>query len=230
MKVAATAISTTAMARPTTSTQVWPLAAPATASTLSSDMDTSAITIWVIALQKPSVPRAARRRRPGAAPAGLGTCADLAVHLPAHPQQQDAAGERQADDGEQLHGNGGEGDAQDHRADNAPEDDLGAQLGATREAARPTTMALSPARTTSMMTTWARARVPNNRVHRVSDGMAACEWIAVLRAVGGSRRTAGPLVQLRAAALSWGKHQGGPRRNLAAKPRTRHRSEVSPRG
>ena len=47
---------------------------------------------------------------------------DLAVHFPAHPQQQDAAGERQADDGEQLHGDRGKEDAQHDRRGDAPED------------------------------------------------------------------------------------------------------------
>ena len=79
--------------------------------------------------------------------------ADLAVHLPAHPQQQDAAGERQADDGEQLHRDGGKDDAQDDGAGHAPEDHLARISGGTREAASPTTMALSPASTTSMTMT-----------------------------------------------------------------------------
>ena len=52
----------------------------------------------------------------------------LAVHLPAHPQQQDAAGERQADDRKHLHRDGGEDDAQHDGAGDAPEDDLGAHL------------------------------------------------------------------------------------------------------
>ena len=47
---------------------------------------------------------------------------DLAVHLPAYPQQQNATGERQPDDGKQLHGDAGKGDAQHNSARDAPED------------------------------------------------------------------------------------------------------------
>jgi hypothetical protein len=39
--------------------------------------------------------------------------AQLAPHLPAHPKQQDAAGEQQSDDLQQLNRDGSEADAQD---------------------------------------------------------------------------------------------------------------------
>jgi hypothetical protein len=69
----------------------------------------------------------ARRRR--ADRPRLRLVLDLAVHLPAHPEQQDAAGERQANDGQQLHGHGRKGDAQRDGSRNAPEDHPGAQIG-----------------------------------------------------------------------------------------------------
>src|SRR5215475_6493628 len=52
MKLAATAINRMATARPITSTQTESLATPATASTLSSDIERSAITICVVAARK----------------------------------------------------------------------------------------------------------------------------------------------------------------------------------
>ena len=52
--------------------------------------------------------------------------AQLAPHLPAHPQQQDAAGEQQADDLQQLDRDAGEPDAHHGRRGDAPEDHLGA--------------------------------------------------------------------------------------------------------
>ena len=45
------------------------------------------------------------------------------------PEQQEAAGQWQADDGEQLLGDRGEQDAKDDRGRNAPEDDLAPLLG-----------------------------------------------------------------------------------------------------
>ena len=50
--------------------------------------------------------------------------AKLAPHLPADPEQQDATGEKQADDLEQLDGQAGENDAQDRRGDDADQDGL----------------------------------------------------------------------------------------------------------
>ena len=50
----------------------------------------------------------------------------LAPHLPAHPQQQHAAGKQQADDLQELGGGGGKTDAQHRRGDDAHEDRLGA--------------------------------------------------------------------------------------------------------
>ena len=49
MKLDATAISTTERPRPIHSTTLWSRAAPATASTLSSDIEMSATMIWIIA-------------------------------------------------------------------------------------------------------------------------------------------------------------------------------------
>ncbi len=54
--------------------------------------------------------------------------AQLLPHLPAHPQQQDAAGEQEADDRQQLRGDAGEDDAQDGRGDDAKKDRLVARL------------------------------------------------------------------------------------------------------
>ena len=99
-----------------------PLAAPATASTLSSDIDTSATVMRPTADQKLS---SACGCVAGVDVRVMIAGGDLPVHLPADPQQQDAAGERQADDGEQLHGDGGEEDAQHDRGGDAPEDDPG---------------------------------------------------------------------------------------------------------
>ena len=128
MKCEATAISMMATARPMTRTSVEPLDAPATASTLSSDIDTSASVMSPTACQNPISPS-----WPGAA-SGVRlrvilVGGDLPVHLPADPQQQDAAGEHQADDGEQLHGDRREDDAQDDRGQDAPKDHPGANLG-----------------------------------------------------------------------------------------------------
>ena len=55
--------------------------------------------------------------------------ADLAIHFPADPEQQDAAGQRQSDDGEELRRDRSEQDAQYDGRTDAPEDDLGAVLG-----------------------------------------------------------------------------------------------------
>ena len=52
--------------------------------------------------------------------------AQLAPHLPAHPQQQDAAGKQQADDLQQLDRDAGKADAHHGRRGDAPEDHLGA--------------------------------------------------------------------------------------------------------
>jgi hypothetical protein len=61
------------------------------------------------------------RRRVRVVAAGV---AQLAEHPPAHPQQQHAAGQRDTDDRQQLHGDGGEGDAHHRRRADAPEDRL----------------------------------------------------------------------------------------------------------
>ncbi len=58
-KFAATPISATESTSPTMSTHVWSRAVPATASTLSSDIETSAITIWLSAWPRVLVPVAA---------------------------------------------------------------------------------------------------------------------------------------------------------------------------
>ena len=50
--------------------------------------------------------------------------AQLAPHLPADPEQQDAAGEQQADDLQKLGGEPGEDDAQDRGGDDAEQDGL----------------------------------------------------------------------------------------------------------
>ena len=51
-------------------------------------------------------------------------CAQLAPHLPAHPEQQDAAGQQQADDLQQLHRDAGEADAQDRGGEDADQNRL----------------------------------------------------------------------------------------------------------
>lgn len=60
--------------------------------------------------------------------------ADLAPQLPAHPQQQDAAGEQQADDLQQLGGEQGEDDAQHGGGADAPQDGAAPLIG--RQAGR----------------------------------------------------------------------------------------------
>ncbi len=52
--------------------------------------------------------------------------AQLAPHLPAHPQQQDAAGKQEADDGEQLGRDKREQDAEDGGRQHADQDRLAA--------------------------------------------------------------------------------------------------------
>ena len=114
-RLAATPISTTDSSSPSTSTQVLPPAAPATARTLSRLIDTSARMIWVIAWRSvlcPVSPTARARAR----------AAQLAEHLPADPQQQQPAGEQQPDDRQQLQRDGAQGDADHRRADDAEQD------------------------------------------------------------------------------------------------------------
>ena len=53
---------------------------------------------------------------------------NVAPHPPADPQQQDTARQGQADNSQQLHGNGRHSDPQAHRCDQAPENDLPAHL------------------------------------------------------------------------------------------------------
>ena len=50
--------------------------------------------------------------------------AQLAPHLPADPEQQEAAGQQQADDLQQLDGDAGEADAHQRGGGDAPEDHL----------------------------------------------------------------------------------------------------------
>ncbi|MNS99776.1 hypothetical protein D3C72_1341880 [compost metagenome] len=52
--------------------------------------------------------------------------AQFAPHLPAHPQQQEAARQQQADDGQQLHGDQGQADAHDDGGGQADQDGLAA--------------------------------------------------------------------------------------------------------
>ena len=99
------------------------------ASTLSSDIDMSATMICHMAW--PSVLRGRRSPSPLAVPpraprpAGVRRGgADLAVELPAHPEQQDAAGEKQADDLHELHREQRQEDAQHDRAGDPVEDHL----------------------------------------------------------------------------------------------------------
>ena len=54
--------------------------------------------------------------------------ADVAPEAPAHPQQQDAAGQGQPDDGQQLDRHHRHGDAQHHRGDKSPQDDFFTQV------------------------------------------------------------------------------------------------------
>jgi hypothetical protein len=58
-----------------------------------------------------------------------GLLAQLAPHLPADPQQQEAAGQQQADHAQQPGGDQGEGDPQHDRRAQAVENDLLAVLG-----------------------------------------------------------------------------------------------------
>ena len=160
MKVAASAISATESTSPAAMMQGWSRAAPATASTLSSDIETSATRICHIA--SPSVLvefdrdlafGRSLRQRLGPGVLG-GALPDLAEELPADPEQQDAAGEEQADDLQKLHGEQRQEHAQDDRAADPVEDHLaGGSRAARPAAAMPTTMALSPDSTTLMKIT-----------------------------------------------------------------------------
>ena len=91
------------------------LAAPATASTLSRLIDTSARMICVIAWRS-VLRRAVVRRCVPVRPA------QFAEHLPAHPEQQQPAGEQQADDRQQLQRDGAQRDADHRGADDAEQD------------------------------------------------------------------------------------------------------------
>ena len=124
--------------RPKTSTVGWSRAAPATASTLSSDIDTSAMTIWVGRLREGLARRVVGdgaalveirvgKRFVGGVLLGCGG-AQLAPHLPADPEQQDAADQQQAEDLQELQRDGGEADAQHGRGDDADQDRLAALL------------------------------------------------------------------------------------------------------
>ena len=63
--------------------------------------------------------------------------ANLALHPPRDPQQQEAAGEDQADDLQQLRDHEGEGDPQHQRRKDADHDDLLALLGGKAGRERP---------------------------------------------------------------------------------------------
>jgi hypothetical protein len=52
---------------------------------------------------------------------------DLAIHFPAHRQQQDAAGKRQSNNREQLRRHDRKQNSQNYRAGHAPEDDADPQ-------------------------------------------------------------------------------------------------------
>src|SRR5262245_63881244 len=115
-------MSTTAMPRPTTSTQVCPLAAPATASTLSSDIETSAAMICTSALRKPSLAVGAPRASATAAPAdaGLGSCliSRYIFQLTHSSRMPPAKG--QTNDCQDLHRESGKGDTQYDRPGHPP--------------------------------------------------------------------------------------------------------------
>ena len=55
-----------------------------------------------------------------------GLFAQFAPHLPAHPEQQEAARQQQADDGQQLHGDQGQADAHDDGGGQTDQDGLSA--------------------------------------------------------------------------------------------------------
>ena len=98
---------------------------PATASTLSSDMEMSASTIWTTAWRTVLAGVLAM----ACAVAFLGRPAlgaQLAPQLPADPEQQQAAGQRQPDDLQQLGGDDGEQDAQARRGQDAQHEHPGA--------------------------------------------------------------------------------------------------------
>src|SRR5687768_3238961 len=108
MKLAASPIRAIDRPRPKTSTTGCSRAAPATARTLSSDMDTSAITIWQAAWQKGlarsvlcdqavTVEIAVLQGLLGLEVFLRMAGPQFALHLPAHPEQQDAAGEEHHD-------------------------------------------------------------------------------------------------------------------------------------
>ncbi len=86
-------------------------------------METSASTICQAAC--------AKVLRGAGAPAASSVAlpAQFAPHLPGHPEQQDAAGQQQADNGEQLDGNQREQDAQHGGGGDADQDGARAPLG-----------------------------------------------------------------------------------------------------
>src|SRR5262245_38860610 len=161
MKLAATAINTMPMARPTISTDVEPLAAPATASTLSSDIDTSATTIWMTA------PRKLMRRSTGwpvrvARPCDPTRFSPLWVSSQYIFQHTQSSSSPPASKRPTIARSWVARTANTMRRSTAPtmphSITLERSSSFTREAARPTMMALSPASTTSMTMTLMRGR------------------------------------------------------------------------
>ncbi len=126
MKLAAIPIIAIDRTRPMTRIVGCSRAAPATASTLSSDIDTSAIDDLAGRLEE-GLLRRRRRLRPVRFIAAA--VAQIAPHLPADPEQEDAAGQQQADDLEKLDGDAGKRDAQDGGGKNADQDRLLALVG-----------------------------------------------------------------------------------------------------
>ena len=165
MKLAATPISATESTRPKIRITGCSRAAPATASTLSSDIETSAIDDLPGGLAQrlarrcravASIVLAARQRSRHVVRAA--SRAQLAPHLPADPEQQNAAGEQQADDLQQLRRDPARRRCAGPWRRTMPiRIALRALLAGSPAAARPMTMALSPASTRSIMTTWKSA-------------------------------------------------------------------------
>src|SRR5215467_12106819 len=178
MKLAATAINRMATARPITSTQREPLAAPATASTLSSDIERSASTICVVAARK--LMGAATDPSPAAVACGL-RLSSRYIFQHTHSSKMPPASVKPT-----TASSCWAIAAKATRRMTAPANPQKItrlrSSGATRDAANPTMTALSPASTTSMTMTLMRAmRFSSNQ-----SIMRTCRALLPAMAVAGA--------------------------------------------
>src|SRR5215213_5991099 len=168
-----------AMVSPTTRIQKSPFAAPATASTLSSDIETSATMMATSADPKLIGSRAASSD-PDGPPASASSCARLSassryIFQHTHKSRMPPASIRPTIASSCI-----AMAAKTTRSATAPATPQKMTLvrisGATREAAMPTTMALSPATTRSIMTIWARAMSCCER--SMESACLSVDWMA----------------------------------------------------